>query len=315
MSCFIDDLKVVVYQNQSIEDGEIDYLQSWGSTSTSSDPDDHWEQVLIAKGYNSKSEDVRDMQVEWLQTQTGLTTNNWWDLQCYAFENGLYTFAPVVALFDGNRGIEITGSGVSTWTDQINAYDVVQSTDSERPTYSAGVLTFDNSADQDLSGASINTNLNFTGDFTTVVVIQTSADFTSIGAGMVYDNGGITGSNEGIATLVNGTDNKFRFFLRDSLGTSAIDSNDVINDGDVHVILCQSVSGTQSMYVDGILQTDTDATAIDVSGSTQNFTIGNRVNLPALCFDGNIMQQQFYSDALKAGEIASLTAQLLEKWS
>lgn len=295
----------------------ITWLKTWGATSNNYV--DAWREVLIAKGYDSVSDDFNGMYRAWLFSQTGFSEADDMsipDLENYAIKNGLYTFAPAVALYDGNRGVTVTGSGVSTWTDQINDYDSNQTTDSKRPTISDGVLTFADANSQELVGGSINTALNFTGAFTAVTLLKTGADFSSIGTGIIWSNGAVTGSQRGIALFFSSaTVNKVGFRMRDGLTTNFFDifSNDTLNDDSWHVIVITHDSSNNTiMYVDSTAQTDTSTEDRDVSSSTLPFIFGNETGLGTF-YDGEIAQTMFFSDVLKSGEITSLTNNLLAK--
>jgi len=58
----------------------------------------------------------------------------------------------VVAWYQKGEGITLNGSDVSAWADSATAvpYDMVQSTASEQPAYSAGELTFVEADDTNL---------------------------------------------------------------------------------------------------------------------------------------------------------------------
>lgn len=288
-------------------DGVKAFLSNWGYST--------WDEAL--DGYGASGSTTLDKYISWLRSQTGLpNTTPTIDLEDYAYKNGLYTFAPAVALYDGNRGVTVTGSGVSTWTDQINDYDSNQTTDSKRPTISNGVLTFTDANSQELVGGSINTALDFTGAFTAVTLLKTGADFSSIGTGIIWSNGAVTGSQRGIALFFSSaTANKVGFRMRDGLTTNFFDifSNDTLNDDSWHVIVVtHDSSNNTTMYVDGTAQTDTSSEDRDVSSSTLPFVFGNETGLGTF-YDGEIAQTMFFSDVLKSGEITSLTNNLLAK--
>jgi hypothetical protein len=59
----------------------------------------------------------------------------------------------ITEYWDGNSGITVTGSGVSAWAPVKGTHSFTQGTDSLRPTYSGGVLTFDGSDDWLKTGA------------------------------------------------------------------------------------------------------------------------------------------------------------------
>lgn len=50
---------------------------------------------------------------------------------------GLLQWDELLAWWDAESGITVTGAGVSSWVDRKNGYELVQSTDANRPTYSA----------------------------------------------------------------------------------------------------------------------------------------------------------------------------------
>lgn len=62
---------------------------------------------------------------------------------------GPWTFPFITEYWDGNSGITVTGQGVSSWVPVKGTNALTQGTDGARPTYSAGVLTF-NGTDESL---------------------------------------------------------------------------------------------------------------------------------------------------------------------
>ena len=109
------DMKMTVYGGGNYIDAPINWLQSWGATARNET--DCWREVFNLKGFTWDNR--VDPKKLWLQAQTGSFSNDMHTMEKYALENGLYTFAPVVALWDSQRGITVTGSGVSSWIDQV----------------------------------------------------------------------------------------------------------------------------------------------------------------------------------------------------
>jgi hypothetical protein len=293
----------------NVVDGENAFLSAWGY--------DSWDEAL--DDYGATGTTTLDKYINWLQSQTGLTHKKTIDLQNYAVANGLFTFAPTVALYDGSRGVTVTGSGVSSFVDQKSSYDNVQGTDSKRPTISDGILTFDNSAEQELAGATGRDDLAFgTANFSGAVLFKTAVDYTTDGTGMIFSTGAILGSLKGFALYFSSLDNKLKFRIRYGASSSLIDivSNDTLNDNAWHVAYFQRDSGTCKMWVDGVEQTDNSSTVADMGvTATSNFIIGNEDGSFDGWFGGQLRQLQISSDVLTAGEIANLSTQLLKKVS
>lgn len=64
-----------------------------------------------------------------------------------------WTLGYVTEFWDGLTGITVTGQGVSTWVPVKGTHNFTQGTDGARPTYSNGVLTFNGSDEQIVTGA------------------------------------------------------------------------------------------------------------------------------------------------------------------
>jgi Concanavalin A-like lectin/glucanases superfamily/Domain of unknown function (DUF2341) len=99
---------------------------------------------------------------------------------------------------------------------------------------------------------------------------------------------------------------KVSFQIRDS-GLSYIYSDSVLNDGNWHYITGKRESGTITMYVDGVLQSDTDSTVRDLSGSGEIFAIGARSNNNGVGWD---FEAEATIDEVKIYDYARTPAQI-----
>ena len=146
-------------------------------------------------------------------------------------------------------------------------------------------------------------DINFgTGDFSIVVRFRTSHDFSGLSGNLFFKGIGTQSYQAFIFT-----DNKVGFLTRGAGGSITIFSNDTINDGNWHIAAFLGNRGsTQSMYIDGILQTDTATTPADTITGTENLFIGrgNAANY----FTGGIDGVVFYNHLLTAVEAKSISS-------
>tara|TARA_R110000765_G_scaffold199209_1_gene304819 strand:- start:34 stop:711 length:678 start_codon:yes stop_codon:yes gene_type:complete len=180
------------------------------------------------------------------------------------------------AWYQNAVGITLNGSDVSQWEDSSsNSYDMVQSTATEQPAYSSGVLTFDPLNTQNLQTAG---QITLAGTFT----IGFKANPTTYSGTVVADN---TTSGEFIR--YNGT-SKIRVQI--DAGTSVDLDLDSGSWGDDYIVITRDSSNLLTFYVNGVLQADSGTLA----GTSDIDTIGVR-RVDQSPFDGTMKEIQIYS--------------------
>jgi len=111
------------------------------------------------------------------------------------------------------------------------------------------------------------------------------------------------GNTKGDSTLIlNNVDKKLRFWIYNGASEPSISSNNAINDGLWHHVAITFGSGGIKMYVDGVLQTDTDADTTGTTGAAQNIVIG-AYRPTANFLSGLIDEVRIYNRALSAEEV------------
>ena len=189
--------------------------------------------------------------------------------------------ATLEAWYQKAIGITITGSGVSLWADSSGkGVDMAQATDSERPTYANGVLTFDDNNTQSLQSSG---QVSLEGDFT----IGARLKVTTSGGVFLGDN---TTSGEFIRFSTN---TQFRVRIDNTTAVN-IDKNEGNWLEDAYMVLVRS-SDVLTLYWKGVAQTDTET----LSGTADIDTIGvRRTDLNP--YDGEIQEIQIFSSSSAA---------------
>ena len=189
--------------------------------------------------------------------------------------------ATLEAWYQKAIGITITGAGVSLWADSSGkGVDMAQATDSERPTYANGVLTFDDNNTQSLQSSG---QVSLEGDFT----IGARVKVTTSGGVLLGDN---TTSGEFIRFSTN---TQFRVRI-DNTTAINIDKNEGNWLEDAYMVLVRS-SDVLTLYWKGVAQTDTET----LSGTADIDTIGvRRTDLNP--YDGEIQEIQIFSSSSAA---------------
>ena len=189
--------------------------------------------------------------------------------------------ATLEAWYQKAIGITITGSGVSLWADSSGkGVDMAQATDSERPTYANGVLTFDDNNTQSLQSSG---QVSLEGDFT----IGARVKVTTSGGVLLGDN---TTSGEFIRFSTN---TQFRVRI-DNTTAINIDKNEGNWLEDAYMVLVRS-SDVLTLYWKGVAQTDTET----LSGTADIDSIGvRRTDLNP--YDGEIQEIQIFSSSSAA---------------
>ena len=189
----------------------------------------------------------------------------------------------LVAWYQNQVGITLSGSDVSAWADSAPAglYDMVQATSSEQPAYSAGVLTFVSQTPPTVStNLQTAAQISLTGDFTLGLRINTS---TTNGA-FLADN---TSSSE---LFKYGSSSIISLKIAGSGTTNlTLDSGTF---GDDYLIITR-LSNVLTLWKNGTKQTGTTPT---VSGTSLIDVIGLR-ETDKNGFDGTIKEIQIYSSS------------------
>lgn len=125
------------------------------------------------------------------------------------------TFSPLIlgsrllAWWDASQGITVTGSGVSSWIDRKNGYELVQATDASRPAWSATGfngfpgLTFDGTAD--FLGMEIQPFPVDDGNFQMLGVVQQDALAATAGNKHIITIGGVSPGEARIGRFTSNT--------------------------------------------------------------------------------------------------------------
>ena len=197
----------------------------------------------------------------------------------------------LVAWYQNQVGITLNGSDVSDWADSSsNSYDMVQATATERPAYSAGVLTFVKADTNNLQTAG---QISLTDDFTLGLRINTS---TTNGA-FLADN---TSADEFFKYSAS---NALSYRIAGSATTNLILDSGTF--GDDYIVITR-VSNVLTLWHNGLQQTTSSPTTI---GTCLIDVIGlRRTDLNA--FDGTIKEIQIYSSSS-----ASLTSNINDRLS
>ena len=132
-------------------------------------------------------------------------------------------FTNVQYWWRADLGVTTTGTGVSAWEDQINAFTMVQNTDANRPT---------NTTSSDLNNQSVlrtngtsdylftsTTPASRTGDFTTLMVYDLAS--TTPGAGVVFGVQRVAGGSVDGRTWLDGLNGNQRS-LSEGFGSTAV---------------------------------------------------------------------------------------------
>ena len=185
------------------------------------------------------------------------------------------------AWYKKNANISLNGSDVSQWGDSsTNGIDMVQATASEQPAFSAGVLTFDASATQNLQSTG---QVSLEGDFT----IGAKIKVTTSGGVILGDN---TTTGEFIRFS---SDTQFRVRIDNTTAVN-IDKNSGTWLEDAYMVLTRT-SDVLKLYWKGVAQTDTET----LSGTADIDSIGvRRTDLNP--YDGDISEIQIYSSSSTA---------------
>ena len=194
------------------------------------------------------------------------------------------------AWYKFQTGITLNGSDVSAWADNSsNSFNMLQATASEQPAYNSGNIDFDASATQSLQAAS---DITLAGVFTLGVRL-----FASVGNVVVL--GDNTTNNE-FFKITNSTSLRFK--------TDGSHVDITVNDGDLladnYLVVTRNSSNLVSLYVNGVLQTDTETLA----GTANIDVIGVRAT-DTNPYDGTISEIQIY-DTESSALIANVNTYL-----
>lgn len=131
-------------------------------------------------------------------------------------------------------------------------------------------------------------------------------NYTNVAANVRLIDKDTPGNADGDAwlqTVAAGT--RLQFILDDGTGVGGIVDSDVVpalNDGEWHHIALPFGTGGMRMYIDTVLQADTDVYAGGTSPSLTNYAIGARQNSSAF-WNGNIALPRFLSYELTPGQV------------
>ncbi|MBU2648762.1 hypothetical protein KKI24_28905 [bacterium] len=169
-----------------------------------------------------------------------------------------------------------------------------------------GNFIFLNGIDSEISIPD-NPSLNFgTEDAGIELVFRTSKNYSS-GAGYILNKGE---GSERVCVYVN-TDNRLVFELQDDGAAVAITSNEIVNDGNIHIAIPQcDRSGNISIMLDGIIQDDTKACPSNTLTSTENLYLG-RDNAGNNRFCGELHQVRMWNRLFTAAESEELSSNIL----
>lgn len=181
------------------------------------------------------------------------------------------------AWYKKDTGITLNGSAVRDWADSSsNTFTMTQATASEQPTFSNGILTFDNTNTQNLQTSS---EISLSGAFVIGIKLNPSS-FNNV---VLASN---TSSNEFIKITAN---NKIRIKIDTGVADFTLDSGTF---GDDYLVFERDGSDLISLYKNGTKQADTETRA----GTVDIDCIGVRkTDLNA--YDGTIEEVQIYSSS------------------
>jgi hypothetical protein len=185
--------------------------------------------------------------------------------------------ASLEAWYQFNEGILLEeGNQVRTWQDSSgNGLDMVQATESERPTFSAGTLTFDSSVTSNLQTSG---QISMAGDFT----IGIRCYPTSFNNVIIADN---TTSNEFFKFT---TTSQLRVKIDGSTQNITLDAGTF---GDNWLVVTRT-SNVLRLYLNGAQQSTTPT----LSGTTDIDAIGVRAT-DTNAYDGTIKEIQIFSSS------------------
>jgi hypothetical protein len=183
----------------------------------------------------------------------------------------------LVAWYKNKEGITLNGSDVSRWDDSSSSdHHMLQSTAEKQPAYNAstGALTFDKTASQSLQTTS---QISISNAFTIGVRLNPS----SINVIVLGDN---TEPNE-FFKITSST--ILRLKADGNIGDITVNDGDLTDDN--YLVVTRNASNLVSLYVNGILQTDTETLA----GTVDIDAIGVR-RIDNNPYSGTISEIQIY---------------------
>jgi hypothetical protein len=193
------------------------------------------------------------------------------------------------AWYKYQSGITLNGSDVSIWADSSEyGADMVQSTDTEQPAYSGGVLTF---VSVDVNNLQTTRQISLTGNFTVGIRCFPTA-FNNV---IIADN---TSINQFFKFT---TTSQFRIKIGGTTQNITLDSGTF---GDDYLVITRA-SDVLTLYQNGIAQSTTPT----LSGTLEIDAIGVR-GLDTNAYAGTIEEIQIYSSSS-----TSLTAKINDRLS
>jgi hypothetical protein len=199
----------------------------------------------------------------------------------------------LVAWYQNAVGITLNGSDVSEWADSSsNGYDMTAS-GTEQPAYSAGVLTFDQTDDNNLQ---TDEQIQLSGDFTIGIRISPTSP--------VADAGTFLADNDTVKELFKYQSNTRITVKIDLSGATNLDL-DSGTFGDDYLVITRS-GEVLTLSKNGVKQTGTTPT---LAGTADIDAIGIRAS-GIDPFDGEIKEIQIYSSSS-----ADLTANINDRLS
>ena len=191
----------------------------------------------------------------------------------------------VVAWYKKAVGITLNGSDVSAWADSAtdDPHDMAQSTASEQPAYSSGLLTFVSADDTNLQTTN---QISLTGAFTIGVKLTPTGSNTGT---FLAD---ITTNNEFFK--LHSTTN-FRAKIDGNLSSIDLDSGTF---GDDYIVVTRNGSNLLTLHKNGVAQSTTTTTAgiADIDAIGLRSGSGSGVN----GYDGVIEEVQIFSSSSTA---------------
>ena len=217
----------------------------------------------------------------------------------------------VLALY-ADKGITLSGSSVTSWADQADAFDAAVTAEpalaGNRPTYNTTHLTFDGSDDKlDLQkdGSAFEITLDTSDGGWTVIAVVTCDDWDVQQA--------FVGDRDSSAAFIRHrpSANQIQVNAANENNTIDLDTPSSLTDGQYYCIMVTCASDASNpavtLYIDGVAQSDTE----DLANNTKDFVleaIGHRAGTDFV--DGNFKHILVYDRILTSDERS-----LIDTWS
>ena len=214
----------------------------------------------------------------------------------------------VLALY-ADKGITTSGSSVTSWADQADAFDAAVTAEpalaGNRPTYNTTHLTFDGSDDKlDLQkdGSAFEITLDTSDGGWTVIAVVTCDDWDVQQA--------FVGDRDSSGSFIRHRPGVNEIQVKAANENNTVDLDGALTDGQYYCIMvtCPADASVITLYIDGVAQADTSQS---FANNTKDFVleaIGHRAGTDFV--DGNFKHILVYDRILTSDERS-----LIDTWS